>query len=217
MNVFAFENRRDAGEKLGRALEAYRGAGAIVLAIPRGGVEVAFHAARYIGAPLSIIVARKLPLPGNPEAGFGAVSEDGSAFVFDDIEGWLAPEEIARVIEAQKEEIRRRIQAFRGGEPLPDLAGRTVILVDDGIAMGSTMRVAIMTCRNRGAGAVIVAAPVAGRSVRRDLGDSADEIVVLEQPPHFQAVAQAYREWYDVPDGEVVALMARWRREMKGA
>jgi putative phosphoribosyl transferase len=215
MTSYAFENRRDAGEKLGRALEAYRGADTLVLGIPRGGVEVAYYAARQIGPELSILVARKLPYPGNAEAGFGAISEDGSRFLLREAEEWLLPGEIESVVEAQQQEIERRIQTLRGGEPLPEIAGRTVILVDDGIAMGSTMRVAIQTCRNRRAGKIVVASPVAGLSVGRDLGHSADAIVVLEQPFFFRAVAQAYRDWYDVPDEEGVALMERWKRKKK--
>jgi predicted phosphoribosyltransferase len=114
-------------------------------------VEVAYEVAKSLRADLSILVSRKLPYPHNPEAGFGAVAEDGSVFVFEESKKWLSTEAIQRSMEEQKEEIKRRIIVLRGGSQLPEINGRLVILVDDGIAMGSTMRAGIMLCRNRGA------------------------------------------------------------------
>jgi putative phosphoribosyl transferase len=208
-----FIDRKDAGEQLARALAPYKGRGALVLAIPRGGVRVGYYVARELGAEFSLVVARKLPLPSNPEAGFGAVAEDGSAFVFEDARRFLEPAVIERIVAEQRAEVARRIAALRGGEPLPPLEGRTVILVDDGIAMGSTMRAAIMMCRKADAASVVVAAPVSGPDVAASMRALADDVVILETPPNFRAVAQAYANWYDVPDAEVVAIMDRWRRE----
>ncbi|MDP2898529.1 MAG: phosphoribosyltransferase family protein [bacterium] len=208
-----FRDREDAGQKLARALTKYKDTDALVLAIPRGGVEVGYHVATYLNARLSILVSRKLPYPDNPEAGFGAVAEDGSTFIFEDAVYWLSKETIERILRQQKEEIRRRIAVLRKGEPLPEIAQSVVILVDDGIAMGSTVRAGILLCRNKEAAKVVVAAPVAGESVERELSKLADEVVILEKPPFFRAVAQVYYNWYDVPDKEVLGIMERWETE----
>jgi putative phosphoribosyl transferase len=203
-----FIDRKDAGLKLARALAEYRRTDTVVLAIPRGGVEVGFHVAKQLDLDFSIIVSRKLPFPEDPEAGFGAVSEDGSTFMRADASSWIPEETIRRIVEEQEEEVRRRIAVLRQGKPLPDLGGKRVILVDDGIAMGSTMRVSIEACRNRGAGSVIVAVPVAGDRTVREFARLADRIVVLEIPRFFRAVAQVYEHWYDVPDSEVLQLLS---------
>jgi putative phosphoribosyl transferase len=204
-----FADRRDAGRLLARALEQYRGAGALVLAIPRGGVEVGYEVAAHLHAELSIIVARKLPFPDEPEAGFGAVAEDGSTVLAGGARAWLSPEAIERAIAEQQAEIVRRVAVLRRGRPLPEMAGRTVILVDDGIAMGSTMRAAVQLCRKRGAGRVVVAVPVTGERTAAEMARLADEVVVLEKPPLFRAVAQVYRNWYDVSDQEVLEILER--------
>jgi putative phosphoribosyl transferase len=208
-----FDDRKDAGRKLARALDAYRGKAALVLAIPRGGVEVGYEVAKHLDADFSIIVARKLPFPDNPEAGFGAVAEDGSTYISEDAGRWLPRAVIESTIARQRNEVERRIRALRKGEPLPEVRGKTVILVDDGIAMGSTMRAAIAMCRNLGARKVVVAVPVTGQDSARELAPLADDMMVLEIPPHFMAVAQVYRNWYDVPDSEVLKILARWEAE----
>jgi predicted phosphoribosyltransferase len=206
-----FKDRQDAGEKLARALGHYRGKGVLVLAIPRGGAEVGFEVARRLGAEFSLIVSRKLPFPDNPESGFGAIAEDGSAYLSEGASAWVDPGEVKRIAEEQKREIVRRIEALRGGKPLPRISARTVILVDDGIAMGSTMRASIMLCRRAKAGKVVVAAPVAGPDVAEEMERLADEAVILETPRFFQAVAQVYQNWYDLTDEDVLAILAKWR------
>lgn len=206
-----FEDRTDAGKHLARALESYRGDDVLVLAIPRGGVEVGYQVARYLDAELSLLIARKLPYPRQPEAGFGAVAEDGSAVILDRASGHLSQTTIDRIIEDQREEIERRIDVLRAGRPMPDLTGRTVILVDDGIAMGSTMRASIKLCERQSASKIIVAVPVASERIASEIERKVDELVVLETPPYFRAVAQVYARWYDVPDSEVLAIMERWR------
>lgn len=202
-----FKNRKDAGEKLAKALEKYRIENPIILAIPRGGVEVGLQVAAKLNTDFSLIISRKLPFPDNPEAGFGAVAENGSTFILENAHNWLSGETIERIKQEQIAEIERRIKALRGGNSLSELEGRTVILIDDGIAMGSTMRAAIELCKNRKARKIVVAVPVAGVEVAEELQKIVDELVVLEIPAYFRAVAQVYERWYDVSDEEVLDLL----------
>ncbi|MFP4345162.1 MAG: phosphoribosyltransferase [Anaerolineales bacterium] len=206
-----FEDRKDAGQQLARALEPYKDEGVLVLAIPKGGAEVGYEVADHLDAEFAFLIARKLPYPNNPEAGFGAVAEDGSLYVSRRAATALPDNLIQVIIDQQREEIERRIEVLRQGRPLPSLKERTVILVDDGIAAGSTMRAAIALCRNQYAGKIVVAAPVSGESVARDLEEMVDEVVILEQPPFFRAVAQVYEKWYDVSDEEAIEILERWR------
>jgi putative phosphoribosyl transferase len=206
-----FEDRKDAGKKLAKELARYKGKSVLVLGIPRGGVEVAYEVAKYLDAELSILISRKLPLPFNPEAGFGAIAEDGSTLIQKDTHSWLSREEVEEIIREQKLEVDRRIKVLRKAKPLPRIKGRTVILVDDGLAMGSTMKVSINLCKNKEAGKIIVAVPVSGESTAREIGDMVDEIVVLEMPPFFQAVAQVYTNWRDIQDSEVIEILERWK------
>jgi predicted phosphoribosyltransferase len=208
-----FKNRKDAGEKLASVLEKYREEAPLILAIPRGGVEVGLQIAKRLNAEFSLVIARKLPFPDSPEAGFGAIAEDGSTFIFENAQYWLAGETIERIKQQQITEIDRRIKALRGGNPLPEVAGRTVILVDDGIAMGSTMRAAVELCKKRKARKIVIAVPVAGKEVVEELKKRVDELVVLEIPPFFRAVADAYEKWYDVSDEEVLDLLRERIRE----
>jgi len=208
-----FRDRADAGRELAKALARFRGPDALVLAIPRGGVEVGYQAADQLDAEFSIIIVRKLPFPDNPEAGFGAIAEQGGRYIHPEASRWLSSQTIERVIEDQRREVSRRIRVLRQGEPLPDVARRTVMLVDDGIAMGSTMRAAIQLCREEDAGRIVVAAPVAGRQVAGELEALVDDVVILEQPQFFKAVAEVYENWYDVPDREVLEILAHWRED----
>lgn len=211
-----FDDRRDAGKQLARTLVDYKGKDVIVLAIPRGGVEVGYQVAKALDADFSLVVVRKLPFPDNPEAGFGAIAEDGSAVIIEQAVYRLPRDTIERIVEFQREEIRRRIQVLRRGSSLPDLKDKTVILVDDGIAMGSTMRAAIKLCENQGGRRIVVAVPVAGERVAREIRALVDEIVILEKPPFFRAVAQVYRNWHDVSDQEALEIMDTWRSRERG-
>ena len=204
-----FKDRRHAGEKLAKALNRYRGKRVLVLAIPRGGVEVGCQVARHLVADFSLLITRKLPFPDNPETGFGAIAEDGSTFVFRDAAMWLSQGRIDMILEEQSGEILRRTEVLRKGKPLPEMEGRTVILVDDGLAMGSTMRASIMLCRKKKAGRIVVAVPVAGREVAEDIERMVDDIVVLEMPDNFMAVAQVYENWYDVSDEQVLEILEK--------
>ncbi len=210
-----FTDRRDAGIKLGMQLLHYRHNNALVLAIPRGGVPVAYEAAKWIEAELSLIIARKLPFPNNPEAGFGAIAEDGSTIILQSAIVHLSPEMIKPIIETQKKEIQRRIKILRGGNPLPEMSGRIVILIDDGIAMGSTMRAAIKMCKKYGPSKLVVASPVGSPELARIFSQKevVDEVVILEQPKFFRAVAQVYEHWRDIPDHEVLKIMNQWHQE----
>jgi len=202
-----FEDRKNAGKKLAKTLEKYKGKDIIVLAIPRGGVEVGYQVAKHLNSSFSLLISRKLSFPHNPEAGFGAIAEDGSTFIFDDAYKWLAKNKIKEIKSQQREEIARRIKVLRDGKSLPKIKNRIVILIDDGLAMGSTMRVAISLCKNKKAKKIVVAVPVAGRDVAKKIGKMVDEIIALEMPILFQAVAQVYRNWYDVTDSEVIDLL----------
>jgi len=206
-----FKDRTDAGKKLARALESYKDQDVLVLAIPRGGVEVGYQMAKYLDADFSLLITRKLPHPQNPESGFGAIAEDGSTFIYEHVAAHLLYDEIERIITFQKQEIERRVQVLRRGQALPPIAGRIVILVDDGIAMGSTMRASIKLCLNKKAGGIVVAVPVAGAQIQEMLRRTVDDLVVLETPAFFRAVAQVYDNWYDVSDQEVLDIMARSR------
>jgi len=211
-----FKNRIDAGKRLSQSLKAYKGKGIIVLAIPRGGVEVGYEIAKSLEAEFSIVVSRKLPFPGNPESGFGAIAEDGSFFLIEGAEAWMPPNQIHRIMNEQKEEIKRRKKVLRGDKPFPKIKDKTVILVDDGIAMGSTMRASLRMCRKKEAAKIVVASPVAGPDVARILEEEADDTVILEKPESFHAVAQVYEKWYDVPDEEVVEIMKEWKEYKRG-
>ncbi len=202
-----FADRRDAGNKLGAALRQYQPEDPLILAIPRGGVPVGFEAARLLEADFDLLISRKLPFPDNPEAGFGAIAEDGNVYLIPEAEACVSRAALDQIIETQERVAAERREALRGGRPLPSLAGRTVVLVDDGIAMGSTMIAAVRCCRNEAAAKVIVATPVAGPRAARRMRQHADEVVVLYTPAGFRAVAEAYHHWRDLDDQDVRMLM----------
>jgi putative phosphoribosyl transferase len=204
-----FNDREDAGKQLAYALQNYKGKKPLVLAIPRGGVEVGYHVALNLHAEFSVIVTRKLPYPDNPEAGFGAIAEDGSLFLLEEAMQWLPEETIKQIIQEQTQEVQRRITVLRRGKPLPEISGKTVILVDDGIAMGSTMHAAVMLCQKKKAKHIIVAAPVADERVAEEFEQIVDDVVILEKPLFFHAVAQVYRHWHDASDEEVLNLLEK--------
>lgn len=202
-----FRDRTDAGHKLGEALTEFRGQHPLILGIPRGGVRIAREVAETLNTTFSVIIVRKLPFPENPEAGFGAIAEDGSLYIVPGMDNSLPASVVDRTTSRQEAEVTRRIRMLRGGRPLPDLKGRHVILVDDGIAMGSTTQAAVLCCRRQEAGRVTVAAPVASPDAVRALEETADAVVCLEMPSFFRAVAEFYETWYDVPDREAVELL----------
>lgn len=208
-----FIDRKDAAQRLATALEKYRDKNAVVLGIPRGGAVTAYYVARHLNAEFSLLVARKLGHPNNPEYAVGAIAEDGTIHLNPTALYEVAKEDIESEVATQKKEIRRRIQLLRNGEPLPVLKNRIVILVDDGIATGATMFAAIKMCRNQGAGKIVVAAPIAGLKMAARLRDEVDEVVILEVSEFFHAVSQAYLSFGQVSDEEALALLERWKQE----
>lgn len=208
-----FADRKDAGEKLGAALEKFRNTNPVILGIPRGGAETAYYVARHLNAELALLVSRKLGFPFDPEAAFGAVAEDGSVYISDTGRHSLSEDEINAVLKKEKKEIERRIHVLRHGRPLPDLKGRTIILVDDGIATGATLFAAIDLCRKQKAAKIVVAAPIAGRAMEPVLRSRADDVVILEAPPFYHAVSQGYTYFTDLTDQEAVAFADKWEKE----
>ncbi len=207
-----FYDRTEAGFKLAEKLAKYRGQkDAIVLAIPRGGVPVAFEAAKKLKIPLDLIIIRKLPMPDSPEAGIGAVSETGET-VWQSQAEFYSKKTIEKILKEQGQEIKRRIKILRRGRKLPKLKDKTAILIDDGLAMGSTMEAAIKTAKKAKAAKVVVAVPVAGKETLAKIKDLADEVICLEAPIFFQAVAQVYENWYDLDDNEVLEILKKYNK-----
>lgn len=215
-----FKDRADAGRQLAAAVlerlrEEARGGKVIVLAIPRGGVVVGFELARALGAPLDLWFSRKIGAPGNPEFAIGSVAETGPAEIDARIAGALgvSPAYIAAEVVKQRAEIARRALAYRGpaagAAAAPSLENKTVLLVDDGIATGSTVRSALKSLRSLRPARVILAIPVAPPDTLARLRGDADEIVALHVPPDFGAVGQFYEDFGQTSDEEVVALMNR--------
>ena len=212
-NGLYFKNRQHAGILLGEFLEPkYKDLNPIVIGIPRGGVEVAFYVAKALEAQLSIIISKKLPFPGQRELGFGAVSEEYSVYVSPMGTERLTPQTIDQIIEEQILEINRRISTYRNGKPLPDISGRTVILVDDGIATGITLVPVLKLCRKKNASKIIIASPVSGTTYDENLNE-ADAIEVLLQPEHFYAVGQVYEKFGDFTDRELLNLLRLSEKE----
>ncbi|MGW7635752.1 phosphoribosyltransferase family protein [Streptomyces decoyicus] len=206
-----FTDRADAGHRLAEALQHLRGEEPIVLGLPRGGVPVAFHVARALHAPLDVIVVRKLGVPYQRELGFGAIGEGGVRVISDDIvrRGRLEQADLASVEHAEAAELARQAERFRAGRPRLDLAGRTAIVVDDGIATGATAAAACEVVRAHGAARVVLAVPVAPPDAAERLRASTDEFVCLSTPFAFSAVGEWYRDFSQTPDDEVVSLLAQ--------
>jgi putative phosphoribosyl transferase len=214
-----FTNRTDAGQILASRLNRYEGRDdVIVLGTPRGGVVVAFEVATALKLPLDIFVVRKLGVPGHEELAFGAIASGGVHIIDRDIvEGYgLTGSDIERVIQKEEQEMRRRENVYRGARPALDVRGRTVILVDDGIATGASIRAGIRALRLLNPARIVVAVPVAPPTTCARLMSETDELVCLEMPHQFFGVAQFYVDFSEVPDEEVNDLLRRaWHQNDK--
>jgi predicted phosphoribosyltransferase/dienelactone hydrolase len=206
-----FDDRRDAGRRLASQLTQLAGERPVVVALPRGGVPVAFEIARRLAAPLDILAVRKIGAPANPEFAVGALAEDGTAIVNAAVARrvGMTPALLDETIEREGAELRRRVERYRDGREPVDVRGRTVIVVDDGIATGLTDLAAVRALRARGAQRIIVAVPVGPAESIAAVGEEADEVVCHTVPRDFVGVGRWYRDFSPVADEEVVALLTR--------
>jgi putative phosphoribosyl transferase len=205
-----FRSRPDAGCRLAEQLQRLRAEDPLVVGLARGGVPVAAEVAGALGAPLDVLVVRKLGCPWQPELGVGAIGEDGVTIVNRPLVAslGLTPQEVEAVARRERAELERRLDRYRAGRPAHPVEGRTVILVDDGMATGSTARAAVRVLRARGARRVVVAVPVASAEAVRALGGVADEVVALRTPTWFLAVGQFYEDFAQTTDQDVTRLLA---------
>ena len=206
-----FVDRVDAGKRLASALKNFSGKKGIVLAIPRGGVVVGYMISKTLNLPLDIIIPRKIGAPDNPELAIGAVAEDGTAILDQNLIKYLgvSREYVVEETERQKQEIKRRLKLYRQDTSYPDLKGLDVIVVDDGIATGSTMKAALASVKNRGAASITVAVPVGPPSTIDELEKMADRVVCLYTPEFFQAIGEFYKDFSQTSDEEVIRFAAR--------
>lgn len=207
-----FHDRADAGRALAEALQAYRGrSDVLVLALPRGGVVVGFELARELAVALDVYLVRKLGVPGHEELAMGAIASDGTRVLNDSVIDGLGitDEMIASAAASEGRELERRERAYRGDRPPVEVRGRTVILVDDGLATGASMRAAALALRARKPAKLVLAVPVAPRDVCRELRPLADEVVCLAAIDQFRAVGAAYDDFSQTRDEEVCELLAR--------
>lgn len=204
-----FTNRDEAGIQLANELLALAPRNPVVLALPRGGVPVGYRVAEALDADLDVLIVRKLGVPWSPEYAFGAIGENGATVVHGEVVAatGMSETDVDRVISAETAEITRRSSMYRGDHLLPDMSDRTVIIVDDGLATGSTMAAAIKVVRKLGAAQIIAAVPVGARDTADQIGKMADGIVCLQTPRNFQAVGLHYRDFGQTPDSEVIRLL----------
>lgn len=217
-DAMRFKNRVQAGRKLAALLDHLREAPAVVLGLPRGGVPVGFEVARALGAPLEVLLVRKLGVPYQPELAMGAIGEGGIRILDEDRARRLRidPAQIDRVERRERRELDRQAELFRSGAPPADLEGRTAIIVDDGIATGSTALAACPVARRLGADRVVMATPVAPRDAPSIFEEAADEFVVVSMPRRFGAIGYFYLDFRPTPDREVIRLLERAREWSQG-
>jgi predicted phosphoribosyltransferase len=211
-----FVDRVDAGKRLASVLKNFSGKKGIVLAIPRGGVVVGYMIAKTLNLPLDIIIPRKIGAPDNPELAIGAVAEDGTAILDQNLIKYLgvSREYVIEETESQKKEIRRRLKLYKQDASYPNLKGLDVIVVDDGIATGSTMKAALASVKNRGASSITVAVPVGPPSTIEELEKMADRVVCLYTPEFFQAIGEFYKDFSQTSDEEVIGLLLENKRNL---
>ena len=214
-----FADRSDAGRRLAERLRYLRGQDVVVLGLPRGGVPVAFEVARALHAPLDVIVVRKLGVPFLPELGLGAIGEGGVRVINDEVVRMaeVTPQELVVIEERERAEVERRARRFRGDRPRVALAERTAVVVDDGIATGSSARAACRVARAQGAARVVLAVPVALPGAIEECSRDVDDMVCVEYPERLWAIGQGYRDFSQTCDDEVVALLQRAGEPSGGA
>ncbi len=209
-----FENRHDAGRQLAAELSEYNGKSVVVLAIPNGGVPVAVEVAGALKADLDLVICRKIPLPLTPEAGFGACADDGTIILNEEIAKrvGLSRQQIEYEATKVRAEIKRRCLLYEGDRPLVTVTGKTVIIIDDGLASGITMRAAVESVRHRRPREIVAAVPCASALAVKQVEKVADKVVTCTTGfmPRF-AVADFYRYWYDLTDDEVIRYLKQWR------
>lgn len=208
-DVRVFTDRRDAGRRLGTLLGHRRGEPVVILGLPRGGIPVAFEVARSLGAPLDAILVRKLGVPYQPELAMGAIGENGVRILNGAVlaRAGVAPAELEAVEAHERQELERRAVLYRGDrQPVP-VSGHTAVVVDDGLATGSTARVACQVAREIGASLVVLAVPVAPLDWTSRLGPAADEYVAVTTPRHMFAIGESYRDFSETSDDEVISLL----------
>jgi predicted phosphoribosyltransferase len=212
MNTSRFRNRREAGRLLASQLAAYANRpDLIVLALPRGGVPVAYEVARALDAPLDVFLVRKLGVPGHEEFALGAIATGGVRVINQDVVRRLRipPDTIQAIAVQEQRELARRERLYRGNRPAPEVRGRTVMLVDDGLATGATMLAAIKALKSQGAGRILVAVPIASPETCDQLAKEVDDIVCAVTPEPFDAVGLWYEDFSQTTDDEVRELLAR--------
>lgn len=220
MRTTIFEDRIDAGRRLAARLQRYEGRGdVIVLALPRGGVPVAYEVARRIDAPLDVLVVRKLGVPLQPELAFGAVASGGVQVLSRGLIARLGIDDatVEKVTAAARRELRRRELAYRGDQSAPDVKGRTVVLVDDGLATGASMQAAVECVRTLGAARVVVAVPVSSVEGAGRIADGVDDFVCLATPEPFYAIGAFYEDFSQVDDQEVRRVLEHARTASRTA
>ncbi|MEX2269912.1 MAG: phosphoribosyltransferase [Vicinamibacterales bacterium] len=217
--VQPFADRTEAGKELAHQLAHYAGRHVVVLALPRGGVPVGFEIAEALAADLDIFLVRKLGMPGHPEFAMGAIASGGVRVLSEDVVRYygVSRESIEQVARAEQAELERREREYRQNHAAVDIRGRTVILVDDGLATGSTMRAAVEAVRQKAPARVVVAAPVGAPSTCAEFEALADEVVCARMPEPFSAVGLWYRDFSQTTDEEVRGLLAEHARRLSTA
>jgi putative phosphoribosyl transferase len=208
-----FRDRQDAGRQLAALLTRYRDEAPFVLGLPRGGVPVAYEVARSLGAPLDVWIVRKIGAPYQPELGVGAIAEGGDVYLDRELISMLGitEEELTDLAEREAAEVERRVRRYRGRRPPPDVRGRTVLLIDDGIATGSTLRAVARAIRRLSPRRLIIAAPVAASATLESLAAEADDVIAVESDPYLGSVGAYYVDFTQTSDEEVRALLERAR------
>ncbi|MHB8584324.1 MAG: alpha/beta fold hydrolase [Thermoplasmatota archaeon] len=215
-----FRDRREAGQRLGILVRKEHLRDPVVVALPRGGVPVAMEVATALRAPMDVLVVRKLGVPSSPELGFGAVAHGDVLFIDDDIvkDARVSADDVDEAVERERHEVRRRVRLYRGERPWPDLRNRGVVVVDDGLATGGTVRAAVRALAQMGATEILVTVPVAPRATVEELNNDGVHVVALETPEHFGAVGQWYGEFPQLTDSEVSDMLdVAWGKQREVA